>query len=53
MKKSYHGSTTRRKRKQGFRARMETKGGRSILNSRRKQGRKKLSVKVFQKGQAR
>jgi large subunit ribosomal protein L34 len=44
MKRTFQPSTLVRKRRHGFRARMETAAGRKILNNRRRQGRAKLSA---------
>ena len=49
MKRTYQPHRTRRLRKHGFRARMKTKTGRSIINRRRAKGRSSVAVAGYKK----
>lgn len=41
---TFQPSVKKRKNKHGFRKKMKSRGGRKVINARRRKGRKKLSV---------
>ncbi|MBK6515353.1 MAG: 50S ribosomal protein L34 [Polyangiaceae bacterium] len=49
MKRTYQPHKTSRLRTHGFRTRMATKGGRKVINARRRKGRARLAPGVFKK----
>lgn len=49
MKRTFQPHKVSLLRTSGFRARMETKGGRKVINARRRKGRARLAPGVYKK----
>lgn len=49
MKRTYQPSKVRRRRKHGFRKRMQSRSGQDVITSRRRKGRKRLATTTYKK----